>query len=1022
MRAAEAEIAATPELNPCKHVYLLESIRGIREDARRFKMLQDFLTTYQSGQRGNWIICGSCDKTLVCRHELMLLNEYLNPGRSVALHKALLLEFGGPVFEGAYICKNCGQKISEIEYDTHLEYTDDGTPMVGRTVVDKTEETEEIDLAVPLESDAAVADAVKYDGEDAKLFLQIRTVLEHCGITPLQELYNRLIPAARDFKKEKVPSQEVYDQRRAKAIAEKAKVVLPPYAVYDANSRVGVLGALVVLELLTKDLAIPFPARGCKFERGGFPLDKDGTGTLSYVACVLAGILRNDAPWNAVAWAAETSIPKRQTATEMVIRQTMNLLLAIPGPTGIAPAPLTTVTDYYKTALADVRAEASATDEGAGLASRADQLTGTFRPIPFLKSTAKEGTSVPNASKLKKDVTDGPIEEVRGYVEGRMQEIAHQVITEFHTSSLSSAKSLHVLSEGNPRSEAVCCFRRLGSVEIDGLGAASLEEKMGEAAYAELALVKQASEDVGRRDPTRSANGTHFFVPWSAPPQSVFQPQADASMYYRLFLKHCFRGPNMGSVHEFGNTSVCRFCEFEIPAELTFLTASNIAETDMKKLEKAIGEQAVQRKELALAAFQAQGVAINDQTFQELEEAIKMRRIVYPPVLQQNQPLPQLLQSMLGVLRESGLLSTAQQDWAILQQAVDSQIANQIHESARRRQLYSAFSRRQDELLQAVELRLIELLGPRPPAAARASIRKALDGFLRITEPVEGAAGARACIQQIVVVAEKVAAAFTVKKPSVNKWFPKVSANHRELLYSIWEKLGEGVDKGLQTLEDLSAATKSRVQMVLTRLVGWLGPWLRLWITDLRPSNGPEAFTVSELQMILRWSILQFAAALLTDQSVLYASATVDVRDGAIRFFHGWILDTFINAVSLTDKYDKSEREIQDEILARKELEKASFIKKMDVLDKDLRKVELIKKKLKIGDWAVGTMKNLFNYDADFYEFQRGQRAAMGLPEFDATVTGDGGAARENPYGFMDFGARMLGTEDHRVVHDEDAT
>ena len=109
-------------------------------------------------------------------------------------------------------------------------------------------------------------------------------------------------------------------------------------------------------------------------------------------------------------------------------------------------------------------------------------------------------------------------------------------------------------------------------------------------------------------------------------------------------------------------------------------------------------------------------------------------------------------------------------------------------------------------------------------------------------------------------------------------------------------------------------------------------------------------------------------------------------------------------------------------INARAELEKNSFIQKFDKLDRDLRKVELMKKKLKIGDWAVGNVKNLFTYDADFFEFEREQRAAMGLPEFSADITG-AGAAEEDRYGMYNFGEQEVGMEDasnHRAAQDED--
>ena len=82
-----------------------------------------------------------------------------------------------------------------------------------------------------------------------------------------------------------------------------------------------------------------------------------------------------------------------------------------------------------------------------------------------------------------------------------------------------------------------------------------------------------------------------------------------------------------------------------------------------------------------------------------------------------------------------------------------------------------------------------------------------------------------------------------------------------------------------------------------------------------------------------------------------------------------------------------------------------------------MRKVELIKRNLKIGDWAVGTSKNLFSYNSDMWELRRDQRLAMGLPEF-----GEGearGAAAER-YGFFTMGGGEGEGYDHRAAQDED--
>jgi hypothetical protein len=187
----------------------------------------------------------------------------------------------------------------------------------------------------------------------------------------------------------------------------------------------------------------------------------------------------------------------------------------------------------------------------------------------------------------------------------------------------------------------------------------------------------------------------------------------------------------------------------------------------------------------------------------------------------------------------------------------------------------------------------------------------------------------------------------------------------------------------------------------------------------MRPGS---SFTADEYQYVLRWLSFHVIATLLTDESGLYRDVAADVRRQVQLFFTEWFIDVFKTAGRQVAEFQMSAKEIQDAILARTELEKRAFINKFDQLDREMRRIELEKKKLKIGDWAVGTVKNLFSYDADFYEFERGQRAAMGLPEFAAGVDGGAAGAAEDPYGFFQFGqqAQADGAYDHRARHDED--
>jgi hypothetical protein len=227
---------------------------------------------------------------------------------------------------------------------------------------------------------------------------------------------------------------------------------------------------------------------------------------------------------------------------------------------------------------------------------------------------------------------------------------------------------------------------------------------------------------------------------------------------------------------------------------------------------------------------------------------------------------------------------------------------------------------------------------------------------------------------------------FTITKPNGSKWFPKISRNHNGLLDKIWTKSFSSVLKATNALGDYTQETIDIIQSSLDRYTAWFGTWLSVIGADIR--SGVQ-LTSQEFRLMIQWALFSGLNALFDESSPMYADATDSVRKVEATKFHiNWVCDAMLNTIDIIRTYQKTPEQIAEAINARAELEKAYFIEKFDKLEKDLRDVEKRKKALKIGEWSVGTLKNLFSYDADFFEFERGQRAAMGLPEFSGDITG----------------------------------
>lgn len=1021
VRDLRKEFTAAPSVNPCVHVAELEKVRGIRNDQERMLVFQKFLKTYQGAQQGNYVLCSSCGKDLVCRHELLLLNEFMNPGRGVALHKSLLLEYAGPVFEGAYICKSCGQKIADLEYDTHLEFDDEGRPLVGRTAVDpKTQEEDEEEAdELKLATLAEAEQAIPYSGADRAIYFNLRTLFERCGMAMDTNVYERTVKAAKSYLEKNLKDEASYNKLRENAA--KLKKVMPVYETYYAETQIKIVGALVVLELQTSDIHIPIPAGGCKLSRDGFPRDGGdpataGNGALAYVACALAGIMNLNPPWSKTSWSPETRMEVRRRTVENTLLGTLYSMLSLPIPkTTVIPPPIDNITDVYKERLAAAREKKVAltleTSTDA-LPSYADTLPPSYRPLPrMVAPSALDETPIGNVAQFKRNIEEGDIEEVGQLVKSRQRQLVQSLMADFHKEGEKDG----IVLAGSGRSDSVCCFKRLGAVGVRGLGVRALG--IGEAKLEEARLIDDVSRSFSRRDPALSCNGTHIMVPWSAPISTSVLPEADPSVYYKLFLKNCYKGRNYGLVHEFGPNNVCRHCDFHIPEELLYAPAADISENDSKRREAELNKILKRREEAALLAFNTQGVDISTESFRNLEEQIRRKRAVVVPEPPADMSFLQRIQTMTGML--GGLVPSAAQDWETLVVAMTEIQTKGLRDMQRLRAL-ADFSSRYDQRVRGTQTAITRGITQAREVAAAMEKLAYVDG---ITDEPVGNTSVRNVIDMFVVRSEQVARGFKNLKPNILKWFNSVSRSHRDLIDKIWEKEAEVTVRALEAIGEFGEgdeAVISTIRLALERFTAWLGPWMNIWLNEFRAGG---VMTEEEYILLLRWTVHTGILSLLTPSCALYAGApSLEVQMSAVGFMRVWILDNLKTHHETVQKYQLSPEQIRDALNARAELEKAMFIGDFDKQDREGRKIELMKKKLKIGKWDAS---NLFTINAVGFEFEREQRARMGLLDFDPGVTGGaGGAAAENPYGFMDFGAQSVGMDDisnHRAAQDEDA-
>jgi hypothetical protein len=93
------------------------------------------------------------------------------------------------------------------------------------------------------------------------------------------------------------------------------------------------------------------------------------------------------------------------------------------------------------------------------------------------------------------------------------------------------------------------------------------------------------------------------------------------------------------------------------------------------------------------------------------------------------------------------------------------------------------------------------------------------------------------------------------------------------------------------------------------------------------------------------------------------------------------ILDLCISRFS-AEGFNLSEEQIRDMISKRIEAEKMTFINRIDKMSPEQKKVELMKKRIGLGEWAVGGTSAIFVLNSEQYDRESRQRNEMGVGEF----------------------------------------
>ena len=517
---------APPTPNRCKHVKNLLLIRKVKDDAKRMALMVKFLMTYQGEKHDNWVECVSCDKELLCMHELLQIYQYLRPGDVNVLNKEIHLNFGGGQFQGFYICRNCGQSIQELEYDNHLEFDDNGKPMMGQSeLVDKDKITQE-QIEEVLGSIDTLGDdmSTEFDNETKKLIYKTAKEMSERLFTPLDKedfihIVNRVFALI-----QQIPSRARYVSFQA--TQRKGRGTMPDYDVYMNQALVCAVGVHLLLSIQTHmpDLILRTMPSGCR-NLGGQPLEQEGgTQGIQCVISVISSFNKDAAPWSLTQFQKTVDDGERQKLIMGIFEPILQTSLQDPT---ILQA-LNQKREYRKKILG----------AAAGEGRPDEKVPDNFLPIPYQQTPEEfvEKIIIPEAASM-----------------GDRVELW---IRQGNTLAKQNKMPMPIAF-----SETSCCLSPLDNPD-EFWRKPEIQQSLPK--FAARTGV-QAPPKLTKAEPTMKP--AELVRPLPDPPEDS---------YYQLFLKVCASSDDgdkhKGYTHEFGLTHKCIWCGLQLPMEAELLT------------------------------------------------------------------------------------------------------------------------------------------------------------------------------------------------------------------------------------------------------------------------------------------------------------------------------------------------------------------------------------------------------------------------------------------------------------------
>jgi hypothetical protein len=889
-----------PRKNSCRHVLDLVSIRKIRDDSERFQELIKFFRTYQGERDQNWINCNVCSQHLLCCHERLQLQAFLNPREKDTLEKEIILMFAGGQFQGKYICRNCGQTMRDLDFDNNMEFDDNGKPKSGRSVlVDQDAIMEEkLDQSIGVPIEKSMKESMNLTASEGVFYEIIREISERVGINLEQQGYRNVIRGAKSWN-DKFLDPQTYAKKQA---ASKGR--MGDYKIAVARDIINACAVYLLIEIQTKIPAytVRYALKGCKspgFE--GYPLDPNlgNQQGIQYIACAISSIRSKDMPWLSYQMIPDDNV--RQDGIARTIVKIVDVIRT----EDVIQAQLEEKRRYLLHVFGT-----STMDENA---HTKDVIPASFLPEQLIL-TPEEAA---------KQVINQEVVETLGNERARAS-LIKLWIRQAHAIAQRTA----YLIRGTAFSETTCC---LNSIQDPGAHWKSIGEL----------------PSLHRRTLHPLRQGQSLLTEFIPRPSELGVTEPNKELYFRLFLKCCFKGPRIGYSHQPGITNQCLWCGFQFPTHPSVMNS----DTEGKAALADVKTDTSEFTELLDTIHNVNRV-----------EGIQKRKISTVAdcmtELINIQPMPI-------------------DNWDTLMGATSKRFMDLNHPD----------STAEDFAVAAGELSNVT-------AEYRTQIERRIpfDSLHRIMEG----------ITQLTWVDffKALQTYFIIPFQRIVNNFPEDSFKIPiEMIKSLSE---DHVEKDLQPILEKEMAflhsnkgliSSDQLQFAKLKLDDCLKQFKQLlpFMDRIRPSVIPGR---ERSLMYIQQAFFYGPISMLIDPAHLpstfgYQSTVSAMTDRSIEFLLKLVESNLRKYKRDTDSIPYDEQEIKNRIAVREEKERVNVIKEFDRLSDEERDMELTNKRLGLGKWAVGGTKLIYAYDKDYYDLERQKRIAAGIIDFPGHGNGE---------------------------------